>query len=83
MQAVSTIVKYTAEAEGTVYSYDANDNPDTPAGQSGCPVLLTHNFGSGSKAVTINLRLPRSAKRDALVERQGFELPWIQINEVK
>lgn len=83
VQAQSNNVNYTIETEGIVKQYNALNNPTTAVGQTGCPILLTHNFGSGSKVVTISLRMLRSAKRDLLVERQAFELPWVQINEVK
>lgn len=84
MQALSEVISYTVAFDGVKNRYDAKNNPSIPAGQSGCPVLVTHEFtGNSSKNVSISLQLPRSAKRGQPVKRQGFELPWIQINEVK
>lgn len=74
---------YTIETAGQTYRYNSEDNVTPGAGRSDCSAVLEHNFGTGSKVVNITLRLPRSAKRDDLVARQGFQLPSIQINRIQ
>lgn len=74
---------YTIETEDVTQRYNAMNNAGPAAGQTGCPALFSHNFGNGPKVANVTFRMPRSAKRSDLIERQGgFSLPSIQINEV-
>ncbi|KAK9894037.1 hypothetical protein P389DRAFT_102532 [Cystobasidium minutum MCA 4210] len=83
VQTQTASTNYLIETADKTYNYDSDDDVKSEAGETGCPTLLTHNFGTGSRIVNVTLRMPRSAKRDALFARQAFKLPGIQLNRVE